>query len=443
MNIEDIVKNRLCTGCGICISEDESKTAKMDWNNEGFLVPVLSGKSTQEKMIKVCPFYEKQKNEDVLGEFFLKNEYTSYDENLGHYKNLYAGYSNDFRVTSSSGGLATYIFKELLDNNIVDYLFIVREIDGEYCYQLVNKDDDIRVLSKTRYTPVTLEKLFDHLEKIDGKVAVSGVACFVKALRLKQYYNQSLKLKIPFIVGIICGGLKSKYYTDFLAQSAGCHTEYSDAEYRVKNELSNAIDYKFSCVEKTSKKIHMVEMRSLGDMWGTGLFKSNACDFCDDVVTELADISLGDAWIQPYNNDGLGNSIIITRSKLATEIIENGINNKKLTLNSLNKSLVIKSQQGSFNHRHNGLKFRIKKNKSSQLLFPLKRERFLKNQNIFLNKIQSLRMKIRQKSIETWVENPNVEYFKSAMDKDINTLRIYSAVNRKLTSLLAYLRSFK
>jgi coenzyme F420-reducing hydrogenase beta subunit len=42
-------------------------------------------------------------------------------------------------------------------------------------------------------------------------------------------------------------------------------------------------------------------------MWGTGLFKSNACDFCDDVTTELADVSL-DAWI-PYNKDGLGNSV--------------------------------------------------------------------------------------------------------------------------------------
>ena len=38
----------------------------------------------------------------------------------------------------------------------------------------------------------------------------------------------------------------------------------------------------------------MIKMSLLGDMWGTGLFKANACDFCDD-VTAVKDISLGDA----------------------------------------------------------------------------------------------------------------------------------------------------
>jgi coenzyme F420 hydrogenase subunit beta len=30
-------------------------------------------------------------------------------------------------------------------------------------------------------------------------------------------------------------------------------------------------------------------------MCASGLFKANACDYCDDVTTELVDISLGDA----------------------------------------------------------------------------------------------------------------------------------------------------
>lgn len=62
-------------------------------------------------------------------------------------------------------------------------------------------------------------------------------------------------------------------------------------------------------------------MRNLGDMWGTGLFKLNACDFYDDVTTELADISLGDAWLKPYDSDGAGNNII----KAPLSIIHEGI----------------------------------------------------------------------------------------------------------------------
>lgn len=104
-------------------------------------------------------------------------------------------------------------------------------------------------------------------------------------------------------------------------------------------------------------------MRSVGDMWGTGLFKANACDFCDDVTTELADISLGDAWLAPYSNDGRGTNVIVTRSRLADEIIQTGMMKGSLVIEEIHPEKFIASQQGSFNHRHDGLLYRINANK--------------------------------------------------------------------------------
>lgn len=432
MNIESIVKNNLCTGCGVCISEDQSHQAKMVWNNEGFLVPLLGESSTQDKMIKVCPFAIQQKNEDELGELFLKQPETQYHDKIGYYYGLYAGYSKQFRETSSSGGIATYIFKILLEQKIVDNLFIVKEVNGQYAYQFFSNVEEITQISKTRYTPVTLEKLFQELSKIDGKVAVSGVACFVKAIRLKQMYDPVLKEKIAFIVGIICGGLKSRYYTDYLAQEAGCKGEYSHAQYRVKNKESYALDYKFSCIEKLDKKIHMVDMQSLGDMWGTGLFKSNACDFCDDVLTELADISLGDAWIKPYIMDGLGNSIIITRSTMAELIIRG----KDLILDSIDENKIIESQSGSFNHRHNGLLFRIQLKKLQGNIVPLKRGRILKKQNFLLSLIQKHRLLTREKSIYFWIKFKNIQKYNDSMEIYLNKLRFVSRWSNRLIRFL-------
>ncbi|WP_180061670.1 MULTISPECIES: Coenzyme F420 hydrogenase/dehydrogenase, beta subunit C-terminal domain [unclassified Acinetobacter] len=432
MNIESIVKNNLCTGCGACISEDEYKQAKMIWDENGFLVPKLGVNSTQEKMISVCPFAPEQKNEDELGELFLKDRTKNYNSKLGYYTNLYAGYAKQFRETSSSGGIATYVFKRLLEEKIVDHLFIVKEKNGEYSYQFFSNFQDITKISKTRYVPVTMVELFEKISTTDGKVAVSGVACFVKAIRLKQYYYPELKEKIPFVVGIICGGLKSKYYTDFLAQSAGCFSDYQNAEYRVKNKESFALDYKFSCVEKNTNKIHMVEMKTLGDMWGTGLFKSNACDFCDDVVTELADISLGDAWIDPYYKSGLGDSIVITRSLLADKIIKSGLVECDLVLDELLESKVLQSQQGSFNHRHNGLKVRVELASSNEKLFPKKRNKFLIDQGFLLNQIQVLRAKTRSNSLSFWKATQNVSLFNKQMKSSLVKLKIYTFINRYL-----------
>lgn len=434
MSIERILENELCTGCGVCISEDKSKTSKMVWSESNFLVPNLTELSTSDEMYNVCPFNPYTKNEDELGKILFEKTSKNYNDRIGFYEGLYAGYSNKYRETSSSGGIATYIFEKLINNKVVDHLFIVQDNSDGFEYQLCSDIDDIRKISKTRYMPVTLEKLFKEIDNMEGKVAVSGVSCFVKAIRLKQEKHPILKEKIPFVVGIICGGLKSKYYTDFLAQSAGCNAKYSSVQYRVKNNDSFALDYKFSCKDNQNGRIHMVDMLSLGDMWGTGLFKSNACDFCDDVMNELADISLGDAWIEPYDKSGSGNSVIVTRNLLAQSLINEGIENKELYLDNISIEQMISSQSGSFNHRHKGLYYRINRFLNKDMIN--KRQRFISKQNILLNLVQSQRMKTREKSILYWKLTKNLNDFNNLMYPLLLKLKIYTRIHNKVMKLM-------
>jgi coenzyme F420 hydrogenase subunit beta len=137
---------------------------------------------------------------------------------------------------------------------------------------------------------------------LEGKIAIVGVACFIKAIRLAQHKEPDFKEKIPFLIGIICGGVKSRFFTKYLAGKVGVSIEnIQQPQFRMKDLNSTSDNYSFGCYDRNgkSKKEKTVKMRSVGNMWGTGLFKANACDFCDDVTTELADISLGDAWYRP------------------------------------------------------------------------------------------------------------------------------------------------
>src|SRR5690606_21381491 len=218
----------------------------MKWNKDGFLTPaLLENKIETTEYARVCPFNpENGLDEDQLAVEFFPGE-TKFHPRIGTYIDTYVGFSKEFRETSSSGGIATYIFKELLSLKIVDHLFVVKEFHGSYKYQLFSNVDDIIKISKTRYLPVTLEELFLLIDSLKGKIAVSAVACFAKAIRLKQYHHPELKDKIPFIVGIICGGLKSKAYTDFLAQNAGIEHRYNNQEYRIKDPNDLALAYSF------------------------------------------------------------------------------------------------------------------------------------------------------------------------------------------------------
>ena len=420
--IKDIVRNDLCVGCGLCVSE--SQTSTMEWNEYGFLTPKLDD-SFNDTAIKVCPFNPNPDNavrdEDKLADIYFKGS-THKDEHIGRFENTYVGYADEYRETSSSGGIATYVFEQLLKQDIVQNIFVVKELNGTYAYQWFKDAEQIKEISKTRYIPVTLEKLFKEIDTIEGKIAVSGVACFIKAIRLKQHYHPQLKGKIPFLVGIICGGLKSSFFSDYLAQKSGIEGEYNKQQYRIKDFNSTASDYSFGAFDK-SKKFHQMKMRTVGDMWGTGLFKNNACDFCDDVTTELADVSLGDAWFPPFIKDGAGTNVIVTRCELADILIQDGIKIGKLTIETLSQERFLASQQGSFNHRHTGLSFRIKQAQIKKQYVPPKR---FGNERITIDFkiVQKLRMMVRQKSLDIWAEKPDAEYFDEQMKSYLKQLKL-------------------
>jgi len=446
--INTVVKNDLCTGCGICVYKCPSQAIKMQWNEDGFLVPEITGTcDLNGECLPVCPFNpcpeEKVKTEDEIAALFSKDS-KNYHPKMGRYEGIYVGYANEFRLTSSSGGIATYVLARLLNKGMVNHVFAVQESTKpgtSYEYAILHDKEEIINGSKTKYYPVTLATVMPKIHELEGKVAIVGIACFIKAIRLAQYTEPELKEKIPFLVGIICGGLKSRFFTEYLANKAGVEIEdIEKPKFRIKDFKSTASDYSFGCIDRKTQTEKAIKMRSVGDMWGTGLFKANFCDFCDDVTTELADISLGDAWLEPFNKDGKGTNVIVTRSELADSIIRDGMKNSELAVEPLSLESFLSSQQGNFNHRYEGLGYRIQVAKKQGKIVPPKRHDKEKI-SIDFKWVQKQRLKLREKSLEIWRETKNASAFDSEMKKDLQRLyrltKIYHykrAVKKKLSS---------
>ena len=433
--IDSVVNNNLCIGCGLCVYACPTKVLKTKWNEHGFLIPTLSGTcDTDGDCLNVCPFNpfpEKEvRTENELAERFLIDSQEQHPK-IGKYNGIYAGYSNEFRLSSSSGGMGTYIFIELLAQGIVDYVFSVKESKkpgSHYEYAISSSKEELLQASKTKYFPVTLAEVMTQIKTLDGKVAIVGVGCFIKAIRLAQYNEPILKDKIPFLVGIICGGVKSRFFNEYLASKVDVKKEnIENPQFRVKDIESTAGDYAYSCKDKAVNLEKTIKMQTVGDMWGTGLFKANACDFCDDVTTELADISIGDAWLQPYVIDGSGTNVIVTRSEVAIQLIQNGIKKDDLTIEELSLERFLASQQGSFNHRHTGLSVRIKEAKKNGKLVPPKRFGSEKISLYFII-VQKLRMRIRKISLELWMTNPNAVVFDQEIKSSLKRLKFATRI---------------
>lgn len=444
--IESVVNQDLCIGCGICIDRCPSKAIEMDWNDYGFLIPELQENcDSHGECIKSCPFnplpQNEVKTENEIGERFLKNT-NHHHPRIGKYNKLYAGFSTEYRLTSSSGGIATYVLAELLKRGIVQHVISVNESNksnNHYDYSISSSVVELLGASKTKYYPVSMSNAFSKISELDGKVAIVGVACFLKAIRLVQYQDQALNKKIRFLVGIICGGVKSRFFTEFLAGQVGVEKdEYEEPQFRIKDMNSTAGDYSFGCNSSNDIEQRTLKMKSVGDMWGTGLFKANACDFCDDVTTELADISLGDAWLKPYNADGKGTNVIVTRSLLSEQIITDGINKNEIIAEDLDIDRFLASQRGGFRHRQNALSFRMKEKNIS---LP---KRFVNANISFAFKIvQRIRMNIRSKSLKIWKSKSDSANFNTIIYKDLEKLKKYTKIYHYYDGMLRKLKFWK
>lgn len=433
VQIRDIIKNDLCIGCGICTSE--SKEATMIWNIEGFLIPDIT-KPFNENAVRVCPFNpnpeETVADEDKLADYFIVDA-PFRDPRIGKFHKIYTGFAKEFRATSSSGGLGTYLLKQLLESGIADHLFIVSEHEGSYAYRWMENIENLVEASKTRYYPVSMELLFKEIDSKKGKVAVIGIPPFLKAIRLKQFYYPKYREKISFLIGIICGGWKSKFFTDYLAQKAGVDGAYRNQEYRIKDFDSTSQDYAFGAYN-TNDEFRQIKMREVIGMWNTGLFNANASDFSDDVTAELGDISLGDAWIRPHIYDGRGTSLFVTRSAAAEKLIQEGIYNGDLLLEELSLDKFVESQAGAFRHRHAGMKFRLHEIKKTGNLVPYKRKRLLQKIPVEYKALQKQRRVVRKASLSIWQESRSAEKFEHAIMKHIRKLEfltnIYHIIQR-------------
>ena len=426
--ISQIVKSGLCSGCGACVAFNPDGI-KMKWSDDGFLVPQMTGNYAPRGEEKVCPF-NPHPEDSVRTEVELAKEFqrdlTKSAPRIGRLVDTYVGYSKDYRLTSSSGGLATYFSESLLRGGYVDAVASVHPSgDQEDRFEFAFTTDPEKVVraSETKYFPVTYAEVLQKLRNYEGRVAITGVGCFIKSIRLLQYYDPIFRKRIVFTIGIICGGLKSAFFSDYLADKAGSHTGYLSPRFRVKDPSSSANDYSYQCIDERTEDLKKIKMRSVGDMWGSGYFKALACDVCDDVTTELADVSLGDAWLPEYQNDGKGQNVIVTRSKLADDLIREGIRSGSLAVTPLPLRDFLRSQRGSFNHRHIALKYRLSVLHSKGVETPPKR---YDTQDISwrFKLVQNCRMKTRFQSLKVWREVRNAESFESKMSPLKNRLRI-------------------
>ncbi len=420
---QTVIKGNFCIGCGICATlKNSSFKIKLDKFGR-YQANYEPNTEDNNQYLCLCPFAEKARNEEDISREIFKQD-CNYSDKLGYHINTYAGHvlEGDYRKNGSSGGMGSWILKELMENKMVDYVIHVDKSGQNeplFKYKISKDINDTKQGSSSRYYPIQLSEVLQLVKKQEGRYAIIGVPCFIKSLRLLSDNDPIIKKRIIYFVGLVCGHLKTTKFSALIAQEMGIDPkDMVCINFRKKIVGQPASDYAAEISFKKNGEIitiHKNMKEIYGGNWGYGFFKYNACDYCDDVFSETADITIGDAWLPGYVNDSLGTNIIITRNKNIDQLLRHALVKKKIELFNLSIEDTIKSQAAGLRHRRVGLAYRLWLKRQKNQWAPTKRvEPSTKHLKLIDKLIYQIRTIISQKSLEYYLNaemKNNLKYF--------------------------------
>ena len=434
-----IISGGYCIGCGACAAMEPDRIT-MAFDQYGMYQPQIRAGidvAMAANILKVCPFSDEGPNEDQLALTLFPED--KRDERLGRYRGLYAGYvhEGEFRAKGSSGGVVSWVLVELLATGMVDGVIHMTPSEGTksgalFSYSISTTQEEVAKGAKSKYYPMELSGVLDLIRKSDKRYAVVGVPCFIKAVRRLMLEDPVVAERIKFCIGLVCGHLKSKAFADCIACQVGIQPgKLEKIDFRVKLPNRKASEYGVM-VAGDGKSITRATGEFFGANWGHGFFKYSACEFCDDVFAETADLVVGDAWLPEYTDDHSGNSIVITRSIELDRLFEAGVASGRLNMNMCPVDAMAESQAGGLRHRRDGLSYRLYLKKEAGVWAPEKRVPASEEAiGPSRKKIYFLRETLRQRSHELWAESVKAgdfAVFRTGMQK------LISRYNRAYTS---------
>jgi coenzyme F420 hydrogenase subunit beta len=366
--METVVAGDYCVGCGACaMVSDGALEMRLDPQGRYRPVPVKPLAVLSEEIAAACPFSGASVSEDEIAAGAFPDSPHWFD-GVGRWLRIAAGHvvEDDYRARGSSGGLGSWLPAELLRRGMVDEVLHVKAVSDDhplFDYAWSTTSNEAKAGARSRYYPVEMSRALARVRQKPGRYALVGLPCFIKAARQLSRRDPVLRERLVFHIGLVCGHLKSTRYADYFAWQLSIPPgRLAAIDFRAKVKARHAKNYYVEVRDRTwpedaSRDSHGHNLD--GGDWGLGYFKLKACDFCDDVIAETADIAIGDAWLPRYVADHAGTCLLVVRHPTIAEVLNAAHVEGRLVLDYLSPEDAARSQDAGLRHRRGGLAYRL------------------------------------------------------------------------------------
>jgi coenzyme F420 hydrogenase subunit beta len=255
---------------------------------------------------------------------------------LGCVDKVFTGYSNntDVRKSAASGGIVTGVLIELLNDHLIEGAVVnVPDDNKAGCGRSIfaKTEDDLLRSTKSIYCVTEISR---GLKEVDEKnFAVVGLPCQI----------DSLNLDVTFKIGLMCGHNVTR---EFVIEGLRKNFIYIDEV--LKFDYRGGGWFPFFCRVwlKDGDIFEIPWDHHFRKLWNIGYAMPDMCKKCHSFVSENADISCGDAWLDKFRGNQEGISMVISHTKRGTSVLEMLEKKGALTLEESSIDDVFKAQAG-------------------------------------------------------------------------------------------------
>lgn len=343
--VEKVVKNGLCTSCGICAGSCHKGCISFNYGGE-INTPVIDQNVcvTCGVCYDVCPGKGIELN-NLSDKYYSSEPSIQRDYYARYFQHTYVGHStdNNVRMHCATGGMVTQFLIWLLEKGEIDGAVVVRfKKDDPLVPEpfIATTKEELWESRSSKYVVLSHDKVAKEVAAGEyKKLVVVGLPCQIQGWRLLAEKNKRVRESIKGYFSIYCSINKTKL-----------SMEYYLKHYKINtSEIGRFVFRDDGCMGfmKFENKQGVV-MRKIPykSYWlGSHSFFTNPrCLMCVDQLGELADISFGDIHIKPYSDDTIGTNSIIARSSYWDGLLSECKNEGVITLDEIPIETLLRSQ---------------------------------------------------------------------------------------------------
>lgn len=335
-NIQHIIDNGLCNGCGGCSGICSVNAISIKTNIAGYLTANIDLDKciNCKKCYGICPNVKENtprfENKDIFHGKCIEG---------------YVGYATDeeIRKKSQSGGIVTALLCYLLNKNAIDGAIVNRFSEQTKRPEVIYEDSKNGIIasSGSYYSQSSVvSEILKHQDKITAAVILGCQGECINLIR-----KRAPKTVLPkYLIGLICAGQYSGNYIDQLIKETRCNRD-EVLEFRFRDKKAGGWPGNITIETESKNYVMNKKIRHILKP----VYEVYRCLFCFDQMNIFTDITVGDPWGITNKCGKEGVSVIIARTEKGKALIENAykdgvINVEKLSVNDIMKGQTVDSR---------------------------------------------------------------------------------------------------